>query len=380
MKALAITTPGMEDVCGREISELIKVKGRISPSVVVFEPKKMLDLCILCYKAQSVKKVLFLFDEFVVSEDLDLTLKGIKDIIKKTDISEWLSSDLTFKAECQRLGNHNFSSIDIDKETGGFVLERVKAKVNLDNPELIFYIYIHDDRGYIGIDFSGFDLSKRDYKIFSHPTALNGALAYSLARLSGFDKKKTLLDPFCGSGTIPIEAVLYASDFPVHYFSKDRFAFHNFKQFKDADTEKYLEKLDKKINKEKTKVYGYDHLLRNIKACQKNAKIAGILKQINLSKVSVEWLDTKFKEKSIDHLVCDPPEISKRTRESDIIKVYKEFFYQAAFVLKEKGSITLIIRHKEQLIKAAEYQGFRVSEERDVLTGKEKRLVLVFSK
>jgi len=312
MKGFVVANKGLEDVSLREIQELIKTRGTIRGGVVEFSPSKMLDICKLCYSGQSFKKVMLLFDGFATSEDIGSTLKNIDEVLKKVDLSEWLTKDSSFKVECSREGNHDFSSNDLESECGGLILDKVKAKVALTNPDITFYIYINNKQGYLGIDFAGFDMSKRDYKIFVHPTSIKGNIAYALVRLSGYKPGETLLDPFCGAGTMPIEAALYTTRFPINYFSKDKFVFSKLLPFEKQDFGKYFEKIDKKIIIKKTNITGYDHMLRNVKAGQKNAKIAGINKQLTFSKIAIEWLDTKFKEGSGYRTVTNPPNMLDR--------------------------------------------------------------------
>ena len=77
MKGLAITDKGLEDISLLEIKELLGVDGVVKDSVVIFDYKKPEDLQLLCYKAQSMYKVIELMDNFSVKNDLieDLKLK-----------------------------------------------------------------------------------------------------------------------------------------------------------------------------------------------------------------------------------------------------------------------------------------------------------------
>ena len=67
MKALAITQPGIEEEVELEIQELIGSKTEIKPSCVIFKPKKIEDIALFCYKSQSTKKILYLFDHFKIA-------------------------------------------------------------------------------------------------------------------------------------------------------------------------------------------------------------------------------------------------------------------------------------------------------------------------
>jgi len=64
MKGLAICSKGTEDITALEIKEFINSKAEIKDGCVIFNIKKQEDLSLLCYKAQSVDRILFLFDNF----------------------------------------------------------------------------------------------------------------------------------------------------------------------------------------------------------------------------------------------------------------------------------------------------------------------------
>jgi len=383
MKAIAITHKGIEDIAALEIKELIKVNSKVKKTVVLFEPKKMIDLCTLAYKAQSIIKVIYLFDEFKIQADFNEILKTIKKRIKKIDFNKWLDKDKSFKVLCRHLTNDDFSSQDIEKETGAFIINNIKEKksyeqkVDLENPDLIFYVYIFDKNCYLGIDFCGFDLSKRDYKVFSSASDIKGTIAYSLLRIAGYKKEKKLLDPFCSSGVIPIEAAIYNNG-SVNYYRKEDFAFLKLKPFKKKDFEQFFTKFNKKEDKTKPLIFASDQQLYHIRSAKKNAKIAAVNKEIEFSRADLEWLDTRFDKNEID-LIAAKPMFSKydlkRTK-----KTYDEFFYAAKYILSEKGKIALISRLADLLKESAEKHGFKITDERAVWQGQQKLEIIVFKR
>lgn len=383
MKALAISLEGIEEVTLLEIKELIKAKimGK-EPSAVVFEPKELIDLCGLCYKAQSVSRILYLFDYFDFENKDELLLK-IKKIVEKTELEQWLGKENTFKCECDRHGNHDFSSQEIEEETGELIINKIKKdknhaqKVNLENPDVLFYVYVYENKAYFGIDFSGFDLSKREYKLFGHSYSLKGTLAYALLRLSDYNKKEIISDPFSSSGEILIEAALFSAGFSANYYKKDKFIFRNLKIFKKMNFDSFFKKIDKKINlSKKITLFGFDSNLHGVKNSQKNAKIAGINKQIKFSKVSLEWLDTKFKKNSVDKIITRLPQYSKYINKKDIEKIYQELFYQADYILKQNALITIITKNTEMVVDKASKHKFGVIKEVNTKGNK----ILVFKK
>jgi len=381
MEEIAITHKGIEDIAALEVKELIKADSKINETVVLFEPKNMIDLCKLAYKAQSISRVVYLFDELKNQTDFNEILKTIEKRIKKINLDKWLDKDNSFKILCRHLTNNNFSSQDMEKEAGAFIIGNIKQKkaynqkVDLENPDLIFYIYIFNKRCYLGIDFCGFDLSKRDYKVFSSASDIKGTIAYSLLRIAGYKKEKKLLDPFCSSGIIPIEAALYNRG-TVNYYRKQDFAFLKLKPFEKQDFEDFFNKLNKEDNKNKPLISASDQQLYYIRAAKKNAKIAAVNKDIEFSRADIEWLDTRFDKNEIDLIVAKPL-FSKydlqRTR-----KTYDEFFYAAKYILSEKGKIVLISRTAELLRQSAEKHGFKIAEERNVWQGQQKLEITVF--
>lgn len=376
MKGIAITHQGAEDICTAEVRELIGAKAEKRDAVVVFPVKKAEDLCKLSYMGQSFKRVLLLLKESKVSKklpDADKELKGQK-------LKEYFGKTTTFRVDCIRKGEHDFQSADIGEEFGAAIVKLTKAKVSLENPDLTFLVFIQDKELYFGIDFCGFDLSKREYKIFNSPFSLKGTIAYSLLRMSGYKKSDVLLDPFCDTGAVVIEAAFFASGFSVNNYAKGKFSFEKLKMFEKIDFGKFYEKIDKQVSGDKFEIYAYDAQLRKMKQAQKNAKIAGINKMIQFSRVDVSWLDIKFKKEQADLIVTSLPVYSERQDIFQLEKEYKEFFYQAEYILTKTGKICLICNKPEIVEKHAQAYKFRLDKKQEIMQGGLKLFVLTFSK
>ena len=138
-----------------------------------------------------------------------------------------------------------------------------------------------------------------------------------------------------------------------------------------------FDKLDKEIKLDKKQnILAYDSQLRNISAAKKNAKIAGIQKQIGFARMDIEWLDTKLNKESVDKIITNPPvitEINKKNME----KLYKEFFYQCNFILKKNGKIVLITKNSESVKNIALKNKFKIEKEVKIEVGKENLDILV---
>ena len=369
MKGLAITSKGLEDTACREINELTGSKCKKEEACVIFEFKKFENLCLLCYKAQSVDRILHLIDSFEF-KDLDDITKSIK----KSSFGDF-GKYSNFRVECIRIGEHGFKSIDVEENASKIILDNAKnSKINFKNPDAVFFLYIINSKCYFGIDFSGFELNKREYKIFLHPGSLRGTIAYALIREAGFDGRGILLDPFSRDGVIAIESAFLASGFPVNYFKKEKFAF--LKLELGIDCEKFFNNADKKIKKSPAGIYSFDHLFKYVDFSKKNAKIAGVDKQINFSRRELEWLDIKFKKNSVDFIITNPPS----SKNANLDKIYNELFYQCEYILKSSGAVALITRIPDFVIKHAEQHNFAVLKEKDVWSGEQLLKIIALKK
>lgn len=369
MKCLALTEKGIEDISSKEIFELVNSKTQIIDNFLIFEAEDFNKLFLLSYKSQSLCRIILLLENFNYNNNL---FEISSSILEKTDFSEWLNKKTAFRIRCLFNDNANVSASEIEKRFGEFVINNVlknkkfKPKVNLGNPDITFLVLIKNNICYFGIDFVGFDLNKRTYKIFLHPESLKGTIAYALVRLSNFSKGKKMIDPFTGSGIIPIEAALFASNFPVNFYNKDKFSFLKFIKFKNFDFNGFFNKIDSKISKDKLDITGFDSNMKYVNFSKKNAKIAGIDKIIHFSKVDTEWLDIKFDKNSVDMVVTQIPSKSKFSSKKIIEKSYDDLFYNSSFILKNDGFIVLISKNLDDLKKFYEKHNFKVIETRKI--------------
>jgi 23S rRNA G2445 N2-methylase RlmL len=352
---LALTDEGCEHACTLELTRLLpNCAPKQGKGCVLFQAKMPEDLLRVAYVGQSMHRVLLHMGTFLAKPTLDQTMTNVSKSLDKKELLAFLKGR-TFRVDCLRDGLHDYSSMDIEEETGAAIIKLVgNLKVSMSAPDAIVLIAINGTEGHIGFDLCGKDLSKRHYKIFLHPGTIKGTLAFAMLQEAGFQPGMNLLDPFCGVGTIPIEAALYSHGVsPQHYTPNFAYA----KLF-SKDTGPLITTW-RPSTKDKGVLVGSDKDLRNAKASAKNAKIAGVDKYITFTKIDVEWLDTKFDKKSFDLIVTQPPLESKMTNAKDFDALYKEFFYQAAFILKPKGTICILAHKPERIIAAGLAEKFK---------------------
>lgn len=274
MNFIAQTTEDLENISIKEVEELIGIKAKkLIPGRIIFDATEQ-QANELAYMARSLLKIYELCQQ--------IEFKNKEDLLSKAKIG---NIEDPFVVRCQREGQHEFQSIELEQELGEIIHEQ-GHKVSLHDPKTTIIADVTDNTCMLGRDITPKDLSKRDYRIKANNRSINACLAYAAIRYSGWTKDKALLDPNCKDGIIPIEAALWACNVPRGYFEKDKH-----------------EKWDKRINKQKLNITAADSLLPNVRAAEINSKLADIKKQLNFMKVDLDWLDMKFDKESIDFII-----------------------------------------------------------------------------
>ena len=166
-----------------------------------------------------------------------------------------------------------------------------------------------------------------------------------------------------------------------NFFTKDKFMFARMPKFKDFDFDSFFSKIDKKAKIEgEVKIYGYDSLLKNIKATQKNAQIAGINKLIFSSRVEQKWLDFKFTKDEIDIIATVLPGTGRMLDLKQLERIYEDFFYQAEYIVKPSGKIACLTERSEIAKEKAEKYKLSILEEVKFSHGDKNLSIIVMKK
>lgn len=365
---LAIPVPGFADICAAEAHDLLG-NGTVVHDLVRVEGT-LLDLCSYVYRAQTPTKVLQLLFDFPVNGD-------VVDTFKKHVKLDLMPKNATFVVRGTS-DTEDLARQSLEQELGG-VLFSSGAKVNFKQPDITFFFVIHNHHFFFGIDLSGDDLGRRDYRIFVGQESLKGTLAASLVRLSGYHGKQLMLDPFCRDGIISIEAALLINHQSPHLFGKEKFLFRRLPWLKETDWDHFFEAIDAKRQEADSNILAMDPNFANISAAKKNAKIAGVVKTLTFSRTDLDFLDAKFGKKAIDVIVTFVPQVTSALPQIKADSVIKNVFYQAEFVMKKGATAVFITLTCVDAIKkyAAEY-GFEFVHERIIRQGQTKYTVFVF--
>lgn len=193
-----------------------------------------------------------------------------------------------------------------------------RPSVDLNRPDLRINLHIQEDFCTISLDSSGASLHHRGYRTTTNIAPLNEVLAAGLIQLSGWKGKTDFLDPMCGSGTIVIEAAMFASNIPAN-INRKQFAFEKWTDW-DADLfEKIQESQLKRIKNPGIQIKGSDKAPSAIEKATINVENANLSEFITLEKKDFFQID---KETSGPlHLLTNPP-YGERL-DGDIIALYR---------------------------------------------------------
>jgi len=192
-----------------------------------------------------------------------------------------------------------------------------------DIPQLVV-VRLENDECILSIDTSGALLHRRGYRLASAKAPLRETLAAGLLFASGWDFQSPLLDPFCGSGTIPIEAALIARRIAPGISRK--FAFMDWPSYQPQLWNKIIEAHRVESRSERdgseciTRIAGSDRDAGAIRLAKENAERAGVAKYIEFSQRAVsaiEPVDTGW-------FVTNPPYGIRINTHKDIRNLYAQ--------------------------------------------------------
>lgn len=193
-----------------------------------------------------------------------------------------------------------------------------RPSVDLDHPTLRINLHIFGITCTVSLDSSGESLHKRGYRDKTNLAPMNEVLAAGLVLLSGWDKRSHFIDPMCGSGTILIEAALFANNIPPGYFRKE----FGFERWKDFDKELWDLIFDSAVSK----ITDYDQKLlggeisKNVaKIAKENVKLAKVDDVVTITPSSFEEFDPPPGRGTV---IMNPP-YGERMDKDDLETLYK---------------------------------------------------------
>jgi len=195
----------------------------------------------------------------------------------------------------------------------------VKADDESDQPPQLVIVRLMEDRVTVSVDSSGTILHKRGYRQAVAKAPLRETLAAAVLLASGWDRSAPLLDPFCGSGTIPIEAALLAAGIPpgVHR----RFAFMDWPDFDEKAWQGLLAEANA-VRTETPPILASDRDAGAVRMAQANAERAGVSDRIEFKCQAVSAVTPP---PGPGWVVTNPPYGLRVSEGKDLRNLYAQF-------------------------------------------------------
>ena len=350
---------GMESVLKREISDLGYEITCVEDGKVTFRG----DLSAICRAnvfLRTTERVLLKVAQFQ-AETFEELFQGTKAVPWEAYLPEhakfWVAKANSIKSKL-------FSPSDIQSIMKKAMVERMKSVYHRnhfpeDGPSYALRVTIIKDVVTIGIDTSGESLHKRGYRKVTSKAPVTETLAAAILLLSPWKKDRILIDPFCGSGTFPIEAAMIGANLapgrnrsfiseswpmiPKELWSAAR---------SEADT-----KADPSVS---LQIQGYDIDPQMVEAARENAKLAGVDHLIHLQQREVKDLHT---QKKYGFVITNPPYGERLEEKEAMPALYREM--GTAFRQMDTWSFFILTGYEE----AEKYLGRKADKNRKIYNG-----------
>ena len=258
-----------------------------------------------------------------------------------------------------------FSPSDIQRIVKKAIVDRLSGKYNIlrfpeDGSEYPIRITILKDEVTVGLDTSGESLHKRGYRRLTVKAPITETLAAALISLTPWKKDRLLIDPFCGSGTIPIEAALIGLNIaPGMKRDFQAMAWDNIlpkSLFKEAKKE-----AEDLVDREtKLSIQGYDLDTSALDAARGNLSLAGLEGSIHFQQRDMRDISSA---KKYGFIITNPPYGERLEEKEAMPKLYREM--GKAFQKLDEWSYYIITGFED----APKYFGRKPDKNRKIYNG-----------
>ncbi len=312
---------GMESVLKKEITDLGYEIVKVEDGKVTFTGDKQ-ALCRANIFLRTTERILLKIGKFK-AETFD-------ELFEKTKMLPWenfISEDGKFwVAKATSIKSKLFSPSDIQSIMKKAMVERLKLKYKKEwfeesGASFPIRVTIMKDEVTIGIDTSGDSLHKRGYRLLTSKAPITETLAAALILLTPWKRDRILIDPFCGSGTIPIEAAMIGAN--IAPGMNRSFISEEWTHLipKKCWYETITEANDLIIQNLEMNIQGYDIDGTMVKAARENAKLAGVDHHIHFQQRPMQDLSSP---KKYGFIITNPPYGERIEEKEAMPKLYRE--------------------------------------------------------
>lgn len=351
---------GLEAVLKREIYDLGYEITKVEDGRVTFEGDEE-AICRANIFLRTAERVLIQVGRFKATTFEEL-FQGIKNL----PWEEYIPEDGKFWVKkASSINSKLFSPSDIQSIAKKAMVERMKQKYRKDwfkedGAPYPVRIFLLKDEVTVALDTSGDSLHKRGYRTMTSKAPLTETLAAALILLTPWRANRILVDPFCGSGTFPIEAAMIAANIAPG-------------MNREFTAEQWTNLIDRKLWYECVKeaedmidtevevdIQGYDIDGDVVKAAKENAKRAGVDHMIHFQQRAVADLNHP---KKYGFLITNPPYGERLEDKADLPALYTQI--GEAYQRLDSWSMFLITSYTD----TEKYIGRKADKNRKIYNG-----------
>lgn len=231
----------------------------------------------------------------------------------------------SFCVRCRRVGEHSFSSPEVERRLGAVLYRGGERPVDLEEPGCTVRVDITGGIARLGVLYTSPELNRRYPWVWRPRVTLRTTIAYAMLRLAGIlelPPGATLYDPFCGSGTIPIEAASIRGDL---------------------------------------RILGSDYAAEAIIGARKNAEASGLGELVTFSEANALECSSHVEPARVEAIVTNPPFGVRLARGTNMRGFYHSLLREAAQLLAPEGRLVILVGRKRKLFNEAVEQLGRFS-------------------
>ncbi|ODA42827.1 class I SAM-dependent RNA methyltransferase [Desulfosporosinus sp. BG] len=359
IELIATAAFGLESIVARELKKLGYDELTVENGRVLFTTDE-LGICRTNLWLRSSDRVLLKMGSFKAR-----TFEELFQQTKDLPWEDWLPEDANFPVQGKSIKSQLFSVSDCQAIVKKAIVERLKARYGRSwfeetGPRYQIEVALLNDTVTLTIDTSGLGLHKRGYRQLAGQAPLKETLAAAMVQLSFWNKERALIDPFCGTGTIPIEAAFIAQNRAPGL--KRSFAAEKWPNMPKALwQEAWQEALDLWDRKVSLHIYGSDIDPNALTLARTHALQAGVEDVLHFQRLPVAEVRSRFK---YGHMIANPPYGERLGDVKEVEGVYLEL--GETFNRLENWSLHMLTTHQfpERLI------GRRWDKSRKLYTGR----------
>ncbi len=317
MRYLAKTFFGLEGVLAQELKEAGASDIEPLNRAVGFSGDRR-----LLYKAnyclRTAVSILMPIADFRINSPDDLMKNSLK-----IEWAKYLDSNQTFLVvpvvNSPLFRHTGYPGLVLKDAIADWFRKRKGSRPSVDtrNPGIVFNLHISGNKVTISVDSSVIPLFKRGYRKEQGTAPMNEVLAAGIILLSGWDGKSPLIDPMCGSGTIPIEASLIALGIPPGKF-RTYYGFQRWKDYNSGLFDRVRKECEREIISGKLNISGSDISEEAVIHAKRNSESAGLEGLINFRQSDFSQLKPIEDE---GFILINPP-YGQRIKPSDSEALY----------------------------------------------------------